>query len=346
MENNFYAVIMAGGKGVRFWPLGRKDYPKQLLPLVSSDSMLQETVKRLSGLVDNDKIIIMTNADIAGEVIKQLPQLPEENIIVEPQGRDTAPCIALAAAKIYQRDPEAVMFVLPADHVITPVEVLQDTLRKSAKIAGQGYLLTLGIPVSYPATGYGYIRIGETIDGGFYHVAEFKEKPDAATAEEFFKSGKFRWNSGMFVWQVSAIIGEFARYQPEMYSIIQGWLDGVDYRTNFVTMPKISIDYAIFEHTDKAAVGEAPFVWNDIGSWNALKEIKNADENGNVLDENVYTIEAKNNLVLSDDKDCAIGIIGLDNIAVIKSGNGFLVCALKDEQKVKNLTQQLPEKYL
>lgn len=344
--NNFYAVIMAGGKGVRFWPLGRRNNPKQLLPLVSDASMLQETVKRLEGLVANDHILILTNADIADKVIAQCPELPVENIIVEPEGRDTAPCIALAASIVYQRDPAGIMFVLPADHVITPVDMLQETLKKSAAIAEKGYLLTLGIPVSYPATGYGYIRIGEEIADGFYRVGEFKEKPHAEVAQKFFQSGQYRWNSGMFVWQVAAILEEFERYQPEMYAIIQNWLNGVDYRTNFVTMPKISIDYAIFEHTARAAVGQAPFVWNDIGSWNALKMIKNADENGNVLDKNVYTINAENNIVISDDKDCAIGIIGLKNIAVIKSGNGFLVCALEDEQKVKDLTQILPGEYL
>lgn len=346
MNKNFYAVIMAGGKGVRFWPLGRKNYPKQLLPLVSDASMLQETVKRLSGLVSDDHILIMTNADIAEAVIAQCPQLPRENIIIEPQGRDTAPCIALASAIVYQRDPEGIIFVLPADHVINQVDILQETLKKSAEIAREGYLLTLGIPVTYPATGYGYIQLGEEIANDFYKVRKFKEKPSAEVAKEFWESGQYRWNSGMFVWQVSTILEEFAAYQPEMYAIIRSWLSGVDYRTNFVTMPKISIDYAIFEHTAKAAVGQAPFVWNDIGSWNALKMIKTADAEDNVLGKGVYAIDSRNNIVVNDDENCAIGIIGLQNVAVIKSGNGILVCALEDEQKVKDLTKLLPEEYL
>ena len=341
---HFYAVIMAGGRGGRFWPMGRKKNPKQLLPLTGDTSMLRDTVDRLNGLTEKDHILIMTNSDIAEKVRCQLPDLPAENIIVEPEGRDTAPCIALAAALLNRRDPDSVMCVMPADHVISPVEILQETLRKAGELAQtKELLITLGIPVTMPATGYGYIKLGEPIAEGFNAIAEFKEKPSAEVALEFMQSKAYLWNSGIFIWKTSVILKEFETFQPDMYSVIRQWLAGEDFRATFSTIKKISIDYAILENTRKAAVCRAPFRWNDIGSWNVLKEFRQSAPNSNVHSGKVYTLDSSNNLVISD--DCAVAVIGLSNIAVIKSGDGILVCSLDAEQKVKTLIQEMPEEY-
>ena len=211
---HFYAVIMAGGRGGRFWPMGRRKNPKQLLALTSEVSMLQDTVKRLEGLIEKTHILIMTNSDIADKVRCQLPELPDENIIVEPEGRDTAPCIALAAALLMRRDPESVMFIMPSDHVISPADVLLQSLVKAARMAREKEaLVTLGIPVTRPATGYGYIRLGEALSDEFYSVAEFKEKPAADDALKFMQSGSYLWNSGIFVWKTSVILKEFEKFQ-------------------------------------------------------------------------------------------------------------------------------------
>ncbi|MBR7139073.1 MAG: mannose-1-phosphate guanylyltransferase [Lentisphaeria bacterium] len=342
---NFYPVIMAGGRGGRFWPMGRKKNPKQLLPLTGERSMLRETVDRLEGLSEKDHILIMTNSDIAEKVRCQLPDLPEENIIVEPEGRDTAPCIALAAAKLYTRDPDSVMCIMPSDHVITPVEIFQSALLKAGELAqSQESLITLGIPVTMPATGYGYIKLGEKLTGDFHKIAEFKEKPTAEAAARFMASGSYLWNSGIFIWKSSVILKEFETFQPEMYKVIRQWLAGADFRESFRTVKKISIDYAILEKTAKAVVCRAPFRWNDIGSWKVLKEFREGNAQGNVQSKNVYTLDSSGNLILCDD-DSAVAVIGLSNIAVIKSADGILVCSLDAEQKVKELIQEMPEKY-
>lgn len=341
---NFYAVIMAGGTGCRFWPMGRKKMPKQLLPLINSSSMLRNTVDRLEGFVEKERLLIMTNSDIAEDVIRELPDLPRENIIIEPEGRDTAPCIALAAALLYKRDPDSVMCVLPADHVITPRDILQKTLARAAVMAREGYLITLGIPVSSPATGYGYIHTGRALQDDFMQIAGFKEKPTLSAALEFMQSGQYLWNSGIFLWQSAVILKEFEDNCPEIHAAIQGWLRGRDYREDFAALPRISIDYAILEKTSRAAVCRAPFNWDDVGSWKVLKNFRKANDDGNVLEGNSHILDGKNNLIIND-SDIAVAVVGLSNIAVVKSGNGLLICALDSEQRVKDIARMLPEEY-
>ena len=341
---HLYAVIMAGGTGGRFWPMGRKKMPKQLLPLVNSSTMLRNTVDRLEGFIAKEHLLVITNNNIAEAVIRELPDLPRENIIIEPEGRDTAPCVALAAALLYRRDPDSIMCILPADHVITPKEILHKTLERALVPAGEGYLITLGIPVSSPATGYGYIQLGTPLYDDFMTIAAFKEKPSFSTALEFMQSGQYLWNSGIFLWRSSVILSEFEGRCPEIYTTVRKWLQGADYREDFAALPKISIDYAILEKTDKAAVCRAPFNWDDVGSWKVLKNFRKANDDGNVLEGNSHIIDGSNNLIIND-SDCAIAVVGLSNIAVVKSGNGLLVCALDSEQKVKEIAAMLPEKY-
>lgn len=338
-----YAVIMAGGKSERFWPMGRKNSPKQLLPLTGERSMLQETVDRIRPLIAGDHIIVMTNSAIAEKIRSQLPELPEENIIVEPEARDTAPCIALAAAQLFRRDPDSVMCVMPADHVIGEAEVFRRSLGSACTLAQKEELLiTLGIPVTYPATGYGYIKEGKKISPEYALVAEFKEKPSLEVARQFMEQQEYFWNSGIFIWKSAVILKEFETFQPDMYKVIQSWMGGAAYEDSFKNLQRISIDHAILEKTRKAAVCRAPFSWNDIGSWKGLREFRESKSMSTETGNNIYTLDSSGNLILTDDGS-AVAVIGLNNIAVIKSGNGILVCSLDDEQKVKDLVRRMPE---
>lgn len=339
IKDHLFAVVMAGGKGERFWPLGRKARPKQLLPLLGEKTMIEESVQRLFPLISPERLLVITNQSCVQEMRNLLP-VPAENIIGEPVGRDTAPCVALAVAKVSERDPEATMILLPADHVINPAKVFQEVLLSAAMQAQEGYLVTLGITPTFPSTGYGYIHVGQKVSQNFSRSLGFREKPDQKTAEQFFSSGNYKWNSGMFLWRVDVIANAFEKYSPELYHKIQKWSGGSDYTEDFAECQKISIDYAIMEKADNVLVGDSPFYWNDIGSWSALRSVINPDENGNSIRGNVIAVESENNVVISDD-DSLIGVIGMSDIAIINSGNGILVCPLAKEQMVKQLVNEI-----
>ena len=341
MDNltRLYAVIMAGGKGERFWPAGRVGRPKQFLPLLGEKTMLEETVQRLFPLIAPEHLLVITNRAFVDQVRELLP-IPAENIIGEPEGRDTAPCVALAAALVRRRDPEATMILLPADHVIRPAKLFQETLAAAAFQARSGSLVTLGITPTYPATGYGYLALGETTAPGFHRVEAFKEKPDAATAEKFFQDGNYRWNSGMFVWRCDAISEAFRRYAPDLSAKLEAWSAGADYNADFAECRKISIDYAVMEKADDVVAGDTAFYWNDLGSWSSLRSVLPLDASGNAVRGRVVALDAVNNVILGDDRH-QIGVIGMHDIAVVQSGNGILVCPLSAEQRVKELVKQL-----
>ncbi len=339
-QNYLYAVIMAGGRGERFWPAGRKNKPKQLLPLIGEHTMIEETVQRLFPLIAPERVLVITNVAYV-ERIRDLLPIPAENVIGEPVGRDTAPCVALAAALVARCDSEATMILLPADHVIRPAKIFQETLLAAAEQAQSGALVTLGITPTFPATGYGYIQAGEDVSPGFKQVVAFKEKPDAATAEKFFLDGNFKWNSGMFIWRVDAIIREFHKYVPALAEKLDAWRNGADYTQDFAECEKISIDYAIMEKAENVLVGEAPFYWNDLGSWSSLRTVLPLDDSGNAIRGEAITLDAANNVLITD--DCLLGVIGLNDIAVVKSGNGLLVCSLSKEQDVKKLVNEISQ---
>ncbi len=341
VKQHLYAVIMTGGRGERLWPAGRKNKPKQLLPLTGDATMIEETVQRLFPLIAPERVLVITNASYV-ERIQELLPIPAENVIGEPVGRDTAPCVALAAALVARREPEATMILLPADHVIRPAKIFQETLLAAAEQAQSGALVTLGITPTFPATGYGYIQAGEAVAPSFKQVVAFKEKPDAATAEKFFLDGNFKWNSGMFIWRVDSIIREFQKHVPALAAKLDAWRNGADYTLDFAECEKISIDCAIMEKAKNVLVGEAPFYWNDLGSWSSLRSVLPLDDSGNAIRGEAVTLDAANNVLISD--DCLIGVIGLNDIAVVKSGNGILVCPLSQEQRVKELVKLIQEK--
>ena len=343
-NGNLYAVVMAGGKGERFWPAGRSSRPKQMLPLTGGKTMIEETVFRLFPLIRPDHVLVITNKLYVEEIRRVLP-IPPENVIGEPEGRNTAPCVALAAALIRRRAPEdTTMILLPADHLIRPPDAFQKTLATAAQEAEKGFLVTLGIQPVFAATGYGYLRLGDAVSPGFRRVQEFKEKPDAETAERFLKAGSYRWNSGMFLWRADIISEEFRRHAPDLGEKLDHWASGGDFTKDFAECRKISIDYAIMEKSDRVIAGDAPFEWNDIGSWNSLRSVLPCDDSGNAVKGNAILTESSGNVVFSDD-DTLIGVIGMKDVAIVKSGNGILVCPLSCEQKVRQLLQNMKDEY-
>ncbi len=334
-------MIMAGGRGERFWPASRRNHPKQLLCLNSSQAMIEETVQRLYPLINPENILVMTNVSYV-EQIKELLTIPAENIIGEPAARNTAPCVALATALIKKRNPNAVIIMLSADHIIQPIKLFQEVLSEAVQQAKNGNLITLGIQPSYAATGYGYIHAGECVAKKFRKALQFCEKPDSKIAMEFFKNSDYLWNSGIFIWTVSAIIDAFRKYTPVLYEKILTWSSGADYMQDFAECDNISIDYAIMEKADNVIVRAVSFYWNDVGSWSSLRAILPLDSDGNAVRGEVIAVESTGNVLVSDD-DCLLGVIGMENIVVIKSGNGILVCPLAREQEIKKLTAEISQ---
>ena len=341
VAHHLFAAIMAGGKGERFWPAGRAGRPKQLLPLIGEKTMIEETVQRLFPLFAPERILVITSRAHADTVRNLLP-IPAENVIGEPEGRDTAPCAALAAALILRRDTEATMVLLPADHVIRPAKLFRETILAAAHEAQKGVLVTLGVTPAEAATGYGYLHLGEEVAPGFHRVLEFREKPDRETARKFFHDGNYRWNSGIFIWRCDAISREFARHAPEIGAKLEAWSKGADYTRDFAECPKISLDYAVMEKTGNTVAGDVNFYWNDIGSWSALRSVLELDASGNAVRGKALTRDASGNVIWND-SDLLIGVVGLNGIAVVKSGNGLLVCALSTEQQVKELVHRIRE---
>ena len=324
-RSKVFAVIMAGGKGERLWPLSTGERPKPLISLNGQQTLLEDTVQRLFPLLDAENVFVITDEKSAVRA-REILMLPEENIVAEPCRRNTAPCIALAAALIKRRCPDAVMVVLPADHRITPVKRFQEDLLDCIVQSQAGSLTILGITPDKPATGYGYINAGEKIVPGIYKVNAFKEKPDFATAQHYMMDGNYWWNCGIFVWQISTIAAAFQKYVPDLYEKFDSWAKGGDYTRDFDKCEKISIDYAIMEKADNVAVKQASFQWNDLGTLGALYEItmKDFHENAISTQGKIQLEESDQNLIFCDD-DTEIRLEKIKNCAVIKSGKSLLV---------------------
>ena len=344
----FYAVIMAGGIGARFWPRSKKKSPKQLLKIVGDNTMIQETVRRINGLIPKENILIVTNETQKPGIIEQLPEIPIENIIIEPFGRNTAACIGLAAIVIQKRSPDAVTFVMPADHIIKDDESFLNTLKTASQFSIENQaLVTIGIQPTRPETGYGYIQIDE--DSGknsVYKVLTFAEKPNYATAVNFIKSGDFFWNSGMFIWKIDTILNEFKQLMPDLYEgliKISEQLGSPDFSNKlneiYGHLKSISIDYGIMEKSDKVFLVKGQFSWSDVGSWEAVYELSEKDGDGNVKVGTVYTDMALDSYIYSPDKLTAV--IGLDNVIVINCNDALLICKRDKAQDVKNVIDYL-----
>jgi mannose-1-phosphate guanylyltransferase len=359
MNEHFYAVIMAGGGGTRLWPLSRKATPKQSITLFGNRTMFQVAVDRLEGLFDPERIFVVTIAEQAEQLHLQCPQLPTANYLIEPMPRGTASVVAMAAAVLQKLDPEAVMVVLTADHFIEDVVKFQNALRAANEVAQKGYLVTLGIPPVYPATGYGYIESGSQI-GTFqglntFDVKEFKEKPDLELAKEFVKRGGYNWNSGMFIWRTNAILEEFQRYIPDLMNKVNSLIIdlGIDHLSShfhevWQSIVPETIDYGIMEKSDRCAViPVGDLNWNDVGSWDSLFDVLPLDANGNILIHARHVgLETKNSLICSSNPERLIVTIGMENLIIVDTGDAVLVCPRGESQKVKELVNYLKDHHL
>jgi mannose-1-phosphate guanylyltransferase len=346
-----YAVIMAGGTGTRFWPLSKKRKPKQFLSLFSNKTLLQETVDRLDGFIPQSRAMVITNRDYKEWVSEQIPDIPDEFIIGEPVAKNTAPCIASAAAVLLQHDPDAVMIVMPADHQIQNREALHSVLNAASKTARENdALVTIGIEPGRPETGYGYIRREsnqqfENNERPVYKVKNFTEKPDEDTAIGFLKSGDYLWNSGIFVWKASTIVQAFQKYLPDLYKHLEtlmnsGFASG-DMDEFYYSCPSVSIDYGVMEKAGEVFVIPADFDWNDIGSWKAVHELSSKDDLGNAsFGAEVITEDAKQTLVHSKSGKL-ITLVGVSNIALVETDDSILVLNLDKAQDVKNVVDTL-----
>jgi mannose-1-phosphate guanylyltransferase len=340
------ALIMAGGTGTRFWPVSRKSRPKQFLKISGDKSMIQLTVERVQGAVSMDKIYIVTAQSQVELVRQHLPALPVENIIIEPFGMNTAPCIGLSLAYLHGRiAPDESILVLPADHVIKDKEKFLASLKTAEQPAAEGNLVTFGIVPDYPATGYGYIEAGEQQAEGIFSVKRFKEKPDLETAQAFLQQGNFFWNSGMFYWKYDVIYQAFEEYLPQVASLLEEirfiWkhqgaqANIVDI---YAKMPKLPIDIGIMEKAEKRSVIPVDYGWSDVGSWKALADISSTDENGNYLPGKHIALDAKNNYINSDK---FVSLIGVDNLVVIETEDAILVTTKDRSEDVKKVVDTL-----
>ncbi len=345
MNQSLIPVILAGGKGERFWPLSRKHKPKQFLSLDGSGkSLLQATANRLSQLTgDAQKLWVVTSAQLADIVREQLPHLPPENILAEPEGKDTAPALAwstLEIAKKYGED--AIVGFFPADHWIANPEAFQQTIEAAAELAAtKNAIVTLGIAPDYPSTGYGYIEQGEATDsfGGLsvYKVTRFTEKPDRETAEAFLATGKFSWNSGMFIFRAGVVLAELKTHAPEIINPLQE--NGV---AAYSQLSKKSIDYALMEKTQLAYVLPAAFGWDDLGDWNALERLLKGDA-ANVELANHVGMDTKGAILYSSDENEVIVTIGLEDVVVVRDGNATLIVKKDRTQEIKQILKTLQD---
>ena len=339
-------VIMAGGSGTRLWPLSRQLFPKQLNCLSGDNTMLQETALRLSGL-DADKPLTICNEEhrfIVAEQLRDAKCLGQ--IILEPEGRNTAPAIALAALTAVAKSEEALLLVLAADHVIQNVAAFQQAVEKAAILAGNGDLVTFGIVPTQAHTGYGYIRQGKAKGDG-YEVEQFVEKPNAETAEEYLNSGQYLWNSGMFMFKATRYLEELTKFRPEIYNACKEAVQHTSSDLDFVRVdveafkhcPDESIDYAVMENTQSAIVVPMDVGWSDVGSWSSLWEINDKDELGNVFHGDVLNLDSRNCLVQGEDR--LIATLGLEDVVVVDTKDAVLIAAKDRVQDVKNMVAQL-----
>ena len=353
--NMRYAVIMAGGAGTRLWPLSRLSRPKQLLPLLKGKSLLETAVERLEGLFETDKILVITGREYADLVAESLSQLPRDNIIGEPVSRDTANAIALATQLLAGRDRDATMAVFTADHVIRPTEIFAANVRSAldAAEANPEALLTFGIHPTWPHTGLGYIHCGETVSDGVHRVLGFKEKPNHQTARQYVESGQYYWNSGMFVWKLSAIDRALRQYLPDSMEKLAPVFEAARKSKDptaildraYPKLQKISIDYAVMEKVQNALMVELRCEWLDIGAWPALENVTELDEAGNVvLAQNTSVTDSFRNMIVSED-DHLLAVLGMDDCIIAHSKDATLVCNKSDSQRLKELVSYIEQTY-
>jgi mannose-1-phosphate guanylyltransferase len=352
-----HAVIMAGGAGSRFWPESRDRRPKQLLKLLGEQSMLAATVERLEGLVPTERVVIATRATLATDIAEQCPSLAPTAILAEPCQRDTAPCIGLAALYVARHDPDATLVVLPADHAITTADQFKDALRFAADLVEghPGRIVTFGIKPTYPAESFGYIERGEPLAAmskqgpPAFQAKRFREKPKAEVARKYLAAGTFYWNSGIFVWKAKTMLDALAMHQPAMMEHLRRISDAFDrpdyasvLEREFTAIKGVSIDYAVMEHSKDIVVVEAPFTWDDVGSWQAIARLGVSDEHGNTIVGRHLGFETKASVVRAADGHLVV-TVGMKDCIVVHTPDATLVANKHDEESIRKVVQRLRE---
>jgi len=351
-----HAIIMAGGTGTRFWPASRQQTPKQLLSLVPGGSMIRQTLDRLGDLAPRERCLVVTNERLVDAVRAELPELPEASVVGEPCKRDTAPCIGLAALLVTQRhdDPDALMVVMPADHVIEPAAAFQSAIRQAAGYVNENpaAIVTFGIKPTYAAEIFGYIQRGEPLPtignaAPAYQVEQFREKPGAATAEEYFNSGDYYWNSGIFVWRAATLLDALRERQPTMFAhleaIAEAW--GTEEQSSvfdreFSAIEGISIDYAVMEQATEVAVIEAPFEWDDLGGWQSLARRLAPDDHQNAIIGKHLGLETRGTIVHTSG-DHLVVTLGMEDCIVVHTPDATLVANKHDEESIRKVVKEL-----
>jgi mannose-1-phosphate guanylyltransferase len=361
--NDRFVIIMAGGRGERFWPLSREKMPKQLLTLLGKRSFLQSAVDRVLPLVPLKNIFIITNAAQAAEVRKQLPKLPKDNVVAEPMGRDTCAAVTLGAALVGARSTTGVMAVLPADHVIPEEKKFQQVLADAFDLAAQGQaIVTIGIKPNEPATGYGYIQTGNELPAPagskklkttFFKAERFVEKPNFETAQEYVNSGQYRWNAGMFVWSFITVTNGLEKHQPEMFAACQRWFKVAAnpaklakiLAKEYPEIKKVSIDYALMEKAQNVVVADGAFEWDDLGAWPALARHLKPDAEGNCAVGDFIHVDAARNIIFDarTKNRTPIAVVGLRDSILVQTDDAVLLAHKSQAQKIKELVKKLGE---
>ncbi len=334
MKSSFYGVIMAGGRGTRFWPLSTRKMPKQFLKLTGCKTMLQETAIRFKGICDPGRIMVVTGIDHGETVLEQLPCMDHKNLLLEPSGRNTAACIGWAARTLVNRgEGSAVMAVVPSDHVVDNAEGFRETLSIAVGPAMDGMLVTIGIPPDHPATGYGYLEQGEEIEKDIYRVSAFREKPDTDTAKEYVASNRYFWNAGMFIWRADTILNEISLHLPELAEGLEKLGSDTSPEISlYNSLPSISIDYGVMEKAENVAVVPARFGWNDIGDWPTARKC-------DVAKGEVISVDSENTTVWNEGKLTVL--MGLKNVSVVETDSVTLVMSDEYSQKLKDVVAKL-----
>lgn len=343
------ALIMAGGRGERFWPKSRANLPKQFLSLTQDGkTMIQQTVERILPLVEMEDIFIATNASYCDLVKEQLPDIPFENILCEPMSKNTAPCIGLGAIHIAKKYSDALMLVLPSDHIISYQNMFLQTVKDACEVAEEDTALaTIGITPTFPETGYGYIKFNTKIQKKrAYQVERFVEKPNLDTAKQYLSSEEYLWNSGMFVWKTSSILGNVQEHMPETYDILQRILDsiGADHyqqvlEEEYQKFPSQSIDYGIMEKASNIYILSGTFGWDDAGSWLAVSRVNKSNEFGNVVSGNVISVNTKNSIIEGENR--LIATVGVSDLVIVDTKDSVLICHKESTEEIKTVLQNL-----
>jgi len=350
MNKNYYAVLMAGGVGSRFWPVSTTEFPKQFHDMLGAgDTLIQKTFSRLSKIIPEENIFILTNELYNQIVLDQLPMVKQEQVLLEPAMRNTAPCILYASLKIKKQNPDAIMVVAPSDHWIEDEDVFAENLKQCFDFCEkENALLTLGIQPTFPNTGFGYIEFDKTDTNQIKKVSQFREKPDYETAKMFLESGNFLWNGGIFIWSAKSVTEAFEKFQPQMNQLFsEGWNS---YNTeneksfidaNYATAENVSIDYAIMENASNVYVLPATFDWNDLGTWGSLHEKLNKDENSNAIVNATVLLDNASGNIISTSKDKLVVIDGLQDYIIVDKDNVLLIYPKGKEQEIKGIVSKL-----